>query len=720
MADAVIETKALTRIYRLEDIEVHALNGVDLRVDSGEFVAIMGSSGSGKSTLMHMLGCLDRPTSGTYRLDGVDVSRLDEPELARLRSERIGFVFQSFNLLARTPAIENVALPLFYSVTAAPGRADRLERARRALGWIGLGDRERNHPSQLSGGQQQRVAIARALINDPSLLLADEPTGNLDSRTSDEIMRTLQALNREHGLTVVVVTHEPDIAAYADRIITMKDGQIISDERTDRGRALGPGARAAPEKLREVPPPSAARPIPKLSWTFLAMAVSAAAQAIGRNKMRASLTMLGIFIGVAALIAMVAVGEGANFAVKQQIASLGTNMLVVIPGARTQGGVRGGFGSASTLTVGDAEAIQREVTAAVDVSYLLRGNNQVVYGSKNWQTNIFGVTPSYLPITNWSIGSGRSLTDEDLKGYAMVTVIGQTIATELYGNVSPLGTMLMVKGKPMRVVGVLAPKGQSSFGQDQDDVILIPYTTAESKVIGVNAPTQLASNTGLTVAAPSQVNSSGGPQGQSADAQYPAPLNPFNITARLTGFVNSIYIQAASPEEVNTAIEQVTQTLERRHRIRPGDPDDFAVRNLSQIAQAAQGSSQVMAILLATVASISLVVGGIGIMNILLVSVTERTREIGLRMAIGARRIHILFQFLVEAVLLAVTGGVAGIIVGVVASRVISAVANWPTLVSPAAILGGFVFSAAVGIFFGFYPARKAAHLDPIEALRYE
>jgi len=267
---------------------------------------------------------------------------------------------------------------------------------------------------------------------------------------------------------------------------------------------------------------------------------------------------------------------------------------------------------------------------------------------------------------------------------------------------------------------VLAPKGQSSFGQDQDDVILIPYTTAEAKVIGVSAPTQLSSNTGVSVTAPSQVNSSGGPQGQSADTQYPTPLNPFNITARLTGFVNSIYIQAASPEEVGTAIDQVTETLRRRHRIRPGDTDDFAVRNLSQIAQAAQGSSQVMALLLATVASISLLVGGIGIMNILLVSVTERTREIGLRMAIGARRVHILFQFLVEAVLLAVTGGVAGIIVGVVASRVISAVANWPTLVSPAAIVGGFVFSAAVGIFFGFYPARKAAHLDPIEALRYE
>jgi macrolide transport system ATP-binding/permease protein len=414
------------------------------------------------------------------------------------------------------------------------------------------------------------------------------------------------------------------------------------------------------------------------------------------------------------------VGQGANYAVKQRIAALGTNMLVVVPGARMQGGVRGGFGSASTLTVADAEAIRREATAVVDVGYILRGNNQVVYGNKNWQTNIFGVSPSYLPITNWQIGAGRGLEDEDMKNYAMVAVIGQTVATELYGNASPLGTVLLAKGKPLRVVGVLAPKGQSGFGQDQDDVILIPYTTAETKVLGVNAPTQLSSGSTSVTTTTSQLNASGGPTGQSADTQYPAPLNPFNITSRLTGFVNSIYVQAESPEAVQTAIEQVTATLKRRHHIKPGDPDDFAVRNLSQIAEAAQGSSQVMALLLATVASISLVVGGIGIMNILLVSVTERTREIGLRMAIGARRAHILFQFLVEAVMLAVTGGVAGIIIGVVASRIISAVAGWPTLVSPAAIAGGFIFSAAVGIFFGFYPARKASHLDPIEALRYE
>jgi macrolide transport system ATP-binding/permease protein len=703
MPRPVIALEGITRIYRLGDIEVRALAGVDLTIESGEFLAIMGASGSGKSTLMNVLGCLDRPTNGRYLFEGVDVAELAEPDLARIRSERIGFVFQSFNLLARTSALENVALPLFYADAGPARRAERRARARGALGTLGLADRERNTPSQLSGGQQQRVAIARALINNPGMILADEPTGNLDSRTSNEIMDVLRALNREHGVTIVVVTHDPGIAKYTDRVVTMRDGRVVADERVahDAPAAARPAADTAAPVFAG---PRAKEPGAPLrlgaSWAFALMILAAAAQAIMRNKLRSILTMLGVFIGVAALIAMVAVGQGANAAVEKEIESLGTNLLIVLPGATTASGVRAGHGSASTLTVDDARAIPREAPAAAHVSFMVRQLGQVEYQSQNWTTNVQGVTPEYLPITNWKIAEGRTLNAEDEQSAALVALVGHTVAQQLFGeHEEPLGATILVKGFPLQVVGLLASKGQSSWGQDQDDLVMIPFATAEGKVLGVAAPSQ------------SQANS---------NPLFPVPANPFGMTPRLTGKVNVIYVQAHTAALVPAAIEQVTTLLQERHRIQPGQINDFDVRNLSQIAQAREGSSRIMALLLAAVASISLLVGGIGIMNILLVSVTERTREIGIRMAIGARRVHVLLQFLAEAMLLSAAGGGAGIVVGVAISQIISHVADWPTLLSPVAIVGGFWFSAAVGIFFGYYPARKAAHLDPIEALRYE
>jgi len=694
VADVVIDVRNVTRVYHAGDVDVPALRGINLTIERGEFVAIVGASGSGKSTLMAILGCLDRPTSGQYLLDGVDVAALSEPQLAAVRSARIGFVFQTFNLLARTSALENTALPLFYAASGS-SRAERLARARASLEFLGLGDRAANTPAQLSGGQQQRVAIARALINNPSLLLADEPTGNVDTRTSHDIMEQLTTLNREQSVTVVVVTHEADIAAYADRVITIRDGEITNDER----RAPRPAAAVQLHGRATAP---AALPAPRwgTSWAFGVMLLGAAAQALRRNLLRSSLTMLGVFIGVAALIAMVAVGQGANDAVRRQIESLGTNLLVVMPGASTTGGVRGGFGSASTLTVADAQAIRRDVPTVALVSYLNRQMGQVQYGDQNWSTQIQGVSPNYPPITNWTIAAGRGLSDDDDNSAAQVVVLGQTVYRQLFPeSENPVGATILVRHVPMRVVGLYGAKGQTPFGQDQDDLVMIPFTTAERKVIGVAAPTQV--------------------QSPSSSIYQVAP-NPFGLQPRLTGFVNSIFVQATRPEDVSLAISQVTEELARRHRVKPGDPNDFSVRNLSQIAEVVQSSSQVMALLLATVASISLVVGGIGIMNILLVSVTERTREIGLRMAIGARRLHVLLQFLAEAVFLSLAGGSAGIVAGMAASRIISAVAGWPTMIPAAAIAGGFGFSAAVGIFFGYYPARKAAHFDPIEALRYE
>jgi macrolide transport system ATP-binding/permease protein len=696
MDTACIDVRDLTRTYRVGDVDVHALQGVSLTIARGEFIAIMGSSGSGKSTLMAILGCLDSPSSGTYLFEGTEIAQLPESALARLRSERLGFVFQSFNLLPRTTALDNVALPLIYAEAGTPA-PERQRRAREALAFLGLGDREKNTPAQLSGGQQQRVAIARALINSPAVLLADEPTGNLDTRTSHEIMHTLVRLNREQGVTVIVVTHERDVADYAGRVITMRDGRVVADERNANPAAAEP--LAAPGAPPMPPRDGGPRRSRASGAAFFTMVAAAAAQALMRNKTRSALTMLGVFIGVAALIAMMAVGQGANEAVRKQIESLGTNLFIVLPGATTSGGVRGGFGSASTLRVADADAILHEAAQVGSVSYLIRQSGQVQYRDQNWTTMVQAVTASYPPTTNWRVVEGRALTGDDDHSAALVAVIGETVRRQLFAaDESPVGTMLLVRGIPLRVVGVYAAKGQTAYGQDQDDLVMIPFGTGERKVLGVAAPSQ---------------------QGAPA-TPYPGLPNPFGLQPRLTGYVNQIYVQAATAAQVHAAIDEVTTILRRRHRIRPGDDADFNVRNLSQIADAAEGSSRVMAALLAVVASISLLVGGIGIMNILLVSVTERTREIGLRMAIGAQRSHVLLQFLAEAVFMSVVGGVAGIVVGAGSTALIAAVARWPTVMSPAAVAGGFLFSAAVGVFFGYYPARKAARLNPIEALRYE
>jgi macrolide transport system ATP-binding/permease protein len=701
MAEPVIRVENVTRTYHVGDQDVQALAGVSLKIGQGEFVAIMGSSGSGKSTLMAILGGLDRPSTGQYFLDGVDVARLDEPALARIRGERLGFVFQSFNLLARTSALENTALPLIYASAGPVSRAGREARARASLALLGLSAREHNTPAQLSGGQQQRVAIARALINAPSLLLADEPTGNLDTRTSHEIMDTLVALNRDRGVTIVVVTHEPDIAAYAGRVVTMRDGLIVSDAKPETP-AMASGV-VLDTTLFGAAMPTAGAAVPRETAAFgalAAMILTAAVQAVLRNRTRSALTMLGVFIGVAALIVMVSVGQGGNEAVLKQIQSLGTNLLVVVPGAVTSGGLRAGAGSASVITIGDAQAIRREDTAVASVSYLIRQSGQIENGNRNWSTSIQGVSPNYPPVTNWQIAAGRSITEDDNNRAALVVLLGNTVARQLFGDTdSPLGALIQAKGVPLRVIGVLAAKGQTAYGQDQDDVVMIPFSTGERKVLGVAAPS--AQQTPLNWV-------------------YPLPPNPYALTPRLAGFVNQLYLQAESAEAVQPAIRQVSETLRRRHRIAPGGTADFAVRNLSQIAETAASSGRIMALLLAAVASISLLVGGIGIMNILLVSVTERTREIGLRMAIGARRLHVLLQFLTEAVLMSVSGGVAGIIAGLALSQVIGFATGWPVPTSPVAIAGGFLFSAAVGIFFGYYPARKAARLDPIEALRYE
>ncbi len=722
MHDTVIEVSELSKTYTLGEIEVRALRQTGFRIERGEFVAVMGASGSGKSTLMNILGCLDRPTSGRYLLEGVDVASLNDEQLALIRSRRIGFIFQSFNLLSRTSAIENVELPLFYSGWPRDGE----QRARALLAMLGLTGRERNHPNQLSGGQQQRVAIARALINAPAILLADEPTGNLDSTNSVEIMEIITRLNRERGLTVIVVTHDPDVAVYADRVITFRDGIIVSDERNER-RSISKDASATAGETSEPAPAliemsaSSAERAENV-WTFAVMALTAAFRALRRNKLRAALTMLGIFIGVAAVIAMVAVGDGARYSVEQQIQSLGTNLLVILPGATTSNGVRAGFGSTSTLRVADAEAVAKEASGVEAVSYTDRQVAQVVYGNHNWSTSITGTTPDYLTIRDWPVADGRAFTEEETQSAAPVCMLGQTVLNNLFNEGdNPIGAIIRVKNFPLRVVGVLTPKGQSTYGQDQDDVVLTPFYTAQRKVVGsAQVTAEVSTTTGNGSTNPVLNPYAGVPTTNAVYAASNTLESPFGSTPQVTGVVNNIYVKAVDAKEVDALQTQIQEVLHRRHRIKPNQDNDFTVRSLNEIAEASESASRVMTLLLAAVASISLLVGGIGIMNIMLVSVTERTREIGIRMAIGARRLHILLQFLVESSLLSILGGLAGAVLGIIASKVLSALAQWPTLVSPSSVVGGFAFAAAVGVFFGWYPARKAASLDPIDALRYE
>lgn len=405
------------------------------------------------------------------------------------------------------------------------------------------------------------------------------------------------------------------------------------------------------------------------------MTLWAAFRALRRNKLRSGLTVLGVVIGVAAVIAMVGIGRGADLAIRRQIESLGTNLLVVIPGATTASGVRSGWGGVSTLTLGDADAIRREVPSVAAVTVVKRQIVQVVYGERNWSTAAQGTTPAFAEVRDWPLASGRFFSERESAGAARVAVLGRTVADQLFGpGEDPIDAQIRVQGVAFRVIGVLTRKGQSSWGQDQDDVVTMPFATAERRVLG----------------------------------------------SEILGSVDQILATTATPARLGRAQTEIAALLRERHRIQPGAEDDFTVRDLSDMARAAQDAGRVMSMLLLVVASISLLVGGIGIMNILLVSVTERTREIGIRMAVGAKRRHVLLQFLVEATVLGAAGGVVGALLGLATAGVVSAVAGWPIVIPAAAVPGAVAFAAAVGIGFGFVPARRAAGMDPIVALRHE
>ena len=714
-ARELVRLEDIHKTYRPGEVDIPVLRGVSLTIDRGEFVALMGASGSGKTTLMNVLGCLDQPTAGRYWFAGQEVSRLSLVERARLRSRQIGFVFQSFNLLARTSALDNVLLPLECGEERL-GEAEAVERATALLQRVGLGDRLRHEPSQMSGGEQQRVAIARALVNRPALLLADEPTGNLDSERSAEILALIAELHAE-GETVLLVTHDPEVARNAQRVIRIHDGRIVADERT-RGPAVKLGRATRPP----VAAASARRPAPPFLGSMLRRALLRPLVSLRRNSLRSALTALGIIIGIGAVIAMMEVGEGSRKAVEQSIASMGANTILVLPGAASSGGVTFGTGSVQTLTPDDSREIARQISGASVVAPVVRARTQVIYGNRNWvPIYIYGTTPDFLVARDWErLEDGVPLTDRDVRNGSTVCLVGQTIVRELFGGRSPLGEELRINNVAFKVVGVLRRKGANMMGLDQDDIVIAPWPAIKYRV------------SGTTLAATAQGTSSA-TAGQSVSTlseRYPgsAPLYPVPSALQAADTpqpvrfttVDQILIKAHAPEDVPATVDQVMTLLRERHRIRPGQDDDFSVRDMTEMMRTMTASSALIETLLLVVAFIALVVGGVGIMNIMLVSVTERTREIGLRMAVGAPPRTIMRQFLAEAVILCLLGGAGGVLLGRVSSILVRAILHWPTQISLAAIIAAVTVAVTVGLAFGYYPAWKASRLDPIEALRWE
>jgi len=769
----LIRLQDITKTYYLGEVDVPVLKGISLTIARGEIVALMGASGSGKTTLMNILGCLDRPTSGEFWFDGREMSRLSPNERALVRTARLGFVFQSFNLLPRTSALRNVLMPLDYALRR-PSRGDSHRLAESLLEQVGLADRMDHDPSQMSGGQQQRVAIARALVNRPALLLADEPTGNLDSRTGDEILQMFQRLHAE-GLTVILVTHDAKVAAYADRTIYIADGLVANGSplpvgSNSRAREHSNGNRLAPESIlvgllgngspqhhfrvevalvladqAQSPvlvAPAAAAPVAaavaaeeggrqaktasrpshrkSLAGFLFPPTLRTALGNLRRNKLRSALTALGVIIGVGAVIAMTEIGEGSKAAIEKTIASMGANKLIIFPSAANTGGVRQGVGTVQTLKPSDVDEIARQCPAVEVVVPMVWAQGQVVYGNKNWSPQqLTGTAPEYLATRDWEdLDEGICFSAEDVRSSNGVCLIGATVKRELFEDESPIGKTVRIRNVPFRVIGVLSPKGANMQGQDQDDCVIAPWTTIKFRVNGGGA--------GSTKAVPATVvatvNTLGNP--------YPAPTPLYyqGVPTELAdtpqalrqASVDYVQVKAAGAEQVQPAIEQITALLRERHHLRVDDDDDFKIRDLTEVAHASARTAEMMGLLLLIVAAISLVVGGVGIMNIMLVSVTERTREIGLRMAVGARRYHILQQFLVEAVLMCLVGGLLGILAGRGTSIVVREMEHWPTKISVPAIVVSVAVAAGVGIVFGFYPAWKASRLDPIEALRHD
>lgn len=640
----IIHLESITRVFKNGEIETPVLHGIDVDIYPGEFVAIVGQSGSGKSTLMNILGCLDKPTSGRYEFNGRDVASLNRDGLAQLRREEFGFVFQSYNLLAGLSARDNVAMPAIYAGVPV---TERNLRAEQLLASLGLAERFDHRPNQLSGGQQQRVSIARALMNGGNIILADEPTGALDSKSGKDVMALLKDLSAK-GHTVILITHDASIAANADRVIEIRDGLIVQD----------PGPKAKEKETLKLKPTTA---IHTSLFSELAEATKTGLRSLRSNIFRTILTLLGIVIGVGSVISMLAIGDGAKQQVVDRISAMGSNLLLIRPGAPNS---RGGRWGASTLVNDDVEALNQldHILAAIPE---LTGGQTLRYENNDHSAEVNATSYRFPIARQWPISQGTFFNEEDEASYSTVAVLGKTVAEKFFPEGDSIGQYIMVNNLLFQVIGVMSERGASPMGQDQDDIVFVPFSTGSLRIFGQR-------------------------------------------------FLRSATI-AVDDQTKMTEVQQAAHAmLLDRH-----GTEDFQIFNMASLIDTVSETQNTMTWLLGSIAAISLLVGGIGVMNIMLVSVTERTREIGIRMATGARTRHILQQFLIEAVTVSAIGGVIGVVAGLTCAALLAYLGT-PIFYSLTPVVLAFSCAFITGLVFGYLPARKAARLDPVTALATE
>ncbi|OLS63383.1 MacB family efflux pump subunit [Pseudomonas putida] len=654
MSTPLIELRDIRKSYGgIDTPKVEVVRGVNLAIHPGEFVAIVGASGSGKSTLMNILGCLDRPTSGQYLFAGKDVAELDSDELAWLRREAFGFVFQGYHLIASGSAQENVEMPAIYAGTPAD---ERHARAAALLERLGLAGRTGNRPHQLSGGQQQRVSIARALMNGGHIILADEPTGALDSQSGAEVMALLDELASQ-GHVIILITHDREVAARAQRVIEIRDGLVISDSVNDQHEREPARAGPQAEELRQHLDRGATQ---TGAWKGeLLEALQAAWRVMWINRFRIALTLLGIVIGVASVVVMLAVGEGSKRQVVAQMAAFGSNILYLSAKSASL------HAPAGLVTLDDVEALSG-LPQVKKIMPVIGSELTVRYGNASNKFYVGGNNTSFPGIFNWPVVEGSFFTDADERAGAAVAVIGQKVREKLFAERNPIGEYILIGNVPFQVLGILAAKGASSGDTDSDGRIVVPYSAASVRLFGSRDPEY------VTIAA----------------------------------------VDSARVKETELAIDHLMRKLHHGKQ-------DYELTNFAALIQAEARTQNTLSLMLGAIAAISLLVGGIGVMNIMLMTVRERTREIGIRMATGARQRDILRQFLTEAVLLSMVGGVTGIGLAALIGGGLM-LADIAVAFSLGAVLGAFTCAVMTGVVFGFMPARKAARLDPVKALTSE